>query len=151
MPDANRMGEPGDGWRVAVTTLMNERVSLGGATTGFALPFERLAAVAAEHGADPTKRDRLVRVYTQNRILEFLQARIVAKLGRGQIPTAEGSIMKLVLASLVSDSAEPSERYRLYTCGVRKAVTDKGTQERRWVCNPDAAFTLALNLFERTL
>ena len=106
VPDANRMGEPGDGWRVAVTTLMNERVSLGGATTGFALPFERLAAVAAEHGADPTKRDRLVRVYTQNRILEFLQARIVAKLGRGQIPTAEGSIMKLVLASLVSDSAE---------------------------------------------
>ena len=106
VPDANRLGEPGDGWKVAVTTLMNERVSLGGATTGFALPFERLAAVAAEHGADPTKRDRLVRVYTQNRILEFLQARIVAKLGRGQIPTAEGSIMKLVLASLVSDSAE---------------------------------------------
>ena len=106
VPDANRMGEPGDGWRVAVTTLMNERVSLGGATTGFALPFERLVAVAAEHGADPMKRDRLVRVYTQNRILEFLQARIVAKLGRGQIPTAEGSIMKLVLASLVSDSAE---------------------------------------------
>ena len=106
VPDANRLGEPGDGWRVAVTTLMNERVSLGGATTGFALPYERLAAVAKEHGADPTKRDRLVRVYTWNRILELLQARIVSKLGRGQIPTAEGSIMKLVLADLVSDSAE---------------------------------------------
>ena len=102
----NRLGEPGDGWKVAVTTLMNERVSLGGATTGFALPFERLAAVAAERGADPVARDRLVRVYTRNRILEFLQARIVSKLGRGQIPTAEGSIMKLVLADLVSESAE---------------------------------------------
>jgi alkylation response protein AidB-like acyl-CoA dehydrogenase len=106
VPHANRLGEPGEGWKVAVTTLMNERVSLGGATTGFALPFDRLAAVATERGADPAKRDLLVRVYTWNRILEFLQARIVSKLGRGQIPTAEGSIMKLVLADLVSDSAE---------------------------------------------
>src|SRR5205823_14280347 len=104
VPHANRLGEPGDGWKVAVTTLMNERVSLGGATTGFALPFERLADVAALRGADPAARHRLVRVYTWNRILEFLQARIVSKLGRGQIPTAEGSIMKLVLADLVSSS-----------------------------------------------
>ncbi len=31
MPDAARLGAEGDGWRVAVTTLMNERVSIGGA------------------------------------------------------------------------------------------------------------------------
>ena len=31
IPDAERLGEPGDGWRVSLTTLMNERVSIGGA------------------------------------------------------------------------------------------------------------------------
>ena len=31
IPDANRLGQPGDGWRVSLTTLMNERVSIGGA------------------------------------------------------------------------------------------------------------------------
>ena len=30
VPDANRLGEVGDGWRVSLTTLMNERVSIGG-------------------------------------------------------------------------------------------------------------------------
>ena len=31
IPDAERLGNPGDGWRVSLTTLMNERVSIGGA------------------------------------------------------------------------------------------------------------------------
>ena len=30
IPDGERLGEPGDGWRVSLTTLMNERVSIGG-------------------------------------------------------------------------------------------------------------------------
>jgi alkylation response protein AidB-like acyl-CoA dehydrogenase len=106
VPDANRLGEPGEGWKVAVTTLMNERVSLGAATAGFAIPFERLAGLARETGATRIQRDALARVYTSGRILELLNARVVSKLGKGQIPDAEGSVMKLVLANLVSDSAE---------------------------------------------
>ena len=31
IPDAERLGDVGDGWRVSLTTLMNERVSIGGA------------------------------------------------------------------------------------------------------------------------
>jgi alkylation response protein AidB-like acyl-CoA dehydrogenase len=108
VPDANRLGEPGDGWKVAVTTLMNERVSLGAATAGFAIPFDRLTATAraAPAGLRRVDRDALARVYTSGRILELLNARVVSKLGKGQIPDAEGSVMKLVLAKLVSDSAE---------------------------------------------
>src|SRR5256885_15970016 len=34
VPDSMRMGPEGDGWRVAITTLMNERVSLSGAGSG---------------------------------------------------------------------------------------------------------------------
>jgi acyl-CoA dehydrogenase len=109
VPHANRLGEPGDGWRIAITTLMHERMSIGSATGGYIFPFEKLVAAAREHASgarvDAVTRDRLARVYTQKRILEFLNARILAKIGRGQIPDAEGSIVKLVLANLVSDIA----------------------------------------------
>ncbi|MFN2543385.1 MAG: acyl-CoA dehydrogenase family protein [Actinomycetota bacterium] len=107
VPDADRLGEPGEGWRVAMTTLMHERVSLGGMMSGFAVAFDRLADLAGNgERARPLTRQGLARVYTQHRLLELLSARIVSKLGRGQIPDAEGSIMKLVLANLVSDAAE---------------------------------------------
>jgi alkylation response protein AidB-like acyl-CoA dehydrogenase len=108
IPDENRMGEPGEGWGVAITTLMHERISLGAATAGFAVPFDRLVDLAKDRfadGADFLTRQSLVRVYSRNRILEFLNRRILSKLSLGQIPDAEGSIMKLVLADLVTESA----------------------------------------------
>ena len=107
VPDDNRLGEPGEGWKVAITTLMNERMSLGAATSGFALPFERLVELyRGDDAPEPVYRDDLSRVYTWGRILEWLNQRIVGKLRSGQIPTAEGSVMKLILADLVSGSAE---------------------------------------------
>jgi alkylation response protein AidB-like acyl-CoA dehydrogenase len=59
---------------------------------------------------DEITRDDLARVFTQKRILELLNARILAKIGRGQIPDAEGSIVKLVLANLVTDMASVGMR-----------------------------------------
>jgi len=114
VPHVSRLGEPGDGWRMAITTLMHERVSIGSATGGYTFPFERLVDLARDHSAggsiDPLTRDALARVYTQRRVLEMLNARILSKLGRGQIPDAEGSIVKLVLAGLISDTAEVGMR-----------------------------------------
>src|SRR5687768_15257812 len=46
IPDSERLGEPGEGWRVALTTLMNERVTIGGAGTDLGQPVEVLAAHA---------------------------------------------------------------------------------------------------------
>jgi alkylation response protein AidB-like acyl-CoA dehydrogenase len=105
VPDENGLGEPGKGWGVAVTTLMHERVSLGAATAGFAIPFDRVRELAGDRTTDFVTRQSLVRVYTRNRILEFLNRRILSKLSLGQIPDAEGSILKLVLADLVTESA----------------------------------------------
>jgi alkylation response protein AidB-like acyl-CoA dehydrogenase len=48
IPDAERLGEPGDGWRVALTTLMNERVAIGGTGGDLGVPVEALARLAAE-------------------------------------------------------------------------------------------------------
>ena len=109
VPHASRLGEPGDGWRVAITTLMSERMSIGSASGGYTFPFSRLLELARMRsppgGIDPLTRDALARVYTQSRILELLNARILSKIGRGQIPDAEGSIAKLVLANLIGQTA----------------------------------------------
>ncbi|MGZ4142301.1 MAG: acyl-CoA dehydrogenase family protein [Actinomycetota bacterium] len=107
IPDENRIGEPGDGWRVAMTTLMFERMSIGSATGGFTFPFERLVEIARAHGRPGVlARQRLADVYTRTKILELLNARVLSKLRKGEIPTAEGSILKIALADLCSASAE---------------------------------------------
>ena len=112
VPHAMRLGEPGEGWRIAITTLMHERMSIGSASGGYMFPFDRLTDIARrrEGGVDPIAREELARVYTQMRILEMLNARILAKIGAGKIPDAEGSIVKLVLANLVSEIAEVGMR-----------------------------------------
>ena len=106
IPDENRIGEPGDGWRVAMTTLMFERMSIGSATGGYTFPFERLVELARAHGRPGVlDRQALADVYTRYKILDLLNARVLSKLRKGEIPTAEGSILKIALADLVSASA----------------------------------------------
>ena len=107
IPDENRICEPGDGWRVAMTTLMFERMSIGSATGGYTFPFERLLALATANGRPGMlERQALADVYTRYKILDLLNARVLSKLRRGEIPTAEGSILKIALAELCSASAE---------------------------------------------
>jgi alkylation response protein AidB-like acyl-CoA dehydrogenase len=81
-------------------------MSIGSATGGFSFPFERLVALARAHGR-PGALDRqsLAEVYTRYKILDLLNARVLSKLRRGEIPTAEGSILKIALADLCSTSA----------------------------------------------
>jgi alkylation response protein AidB-like acyl-CoA dehydrogenase len=107
IPDENRIGEPGDGWRVAMTTLMFERMSIGSATGGYTFPFERLVALAKTNGRPGVlERQALADVYTRYKILDLLNARVLSKLRKGEIPTAEGSILKIALAELCTASAE---------------------------------------------
>ncbi len=104
--DANRIGEPGEGWTVARTTLLYERMSLGDVTAGITFPFTKLARIARDRGhTDDVTRHDLVAVYTQERLLALLNNRILSKLGKGEIPTAEGSILKLMLSSLGTEAA----------------------------------------------
>ncbi|HEX9235529.1 MAG TPA: acyl-CoA dehydrogenase family protein [Actinomycetota bacterium] len=107
VPDEHRIGEPGDGWKVARTTLMNERMSLGASTAGFSFPFDRLVELARSRGQDdaPLVRQDLAAVYIHERILQVLTERIMAKLTLGQVPAAEGSIMKIALADLAVEAS----------------------------------------------
>jgi alkylation response protein AidB-like acyl-CoA dehydrogenase len=103
--DEWRIGDVDDGWSVARTLLANERMTLSGADGAFS--FEQLAdaARARSDRVDPVVRDRMARLYTQVRTLDFLNARVMTKLGRGETPTAEASVMKLALAAIVTEGA----------------------------------------------
>ena len=73
IPDAWRLGPVGDGWRVAITTLMNERVSLSGpgSVSGDTIggsPVERIIARYAPVG-DPMMRQRLAAAWIDHRVI----------------------------------------------------------------------------------
>jgi alkylation response protein AidB-like acyl-CoA dehydrogenase len=106
VPDASRLGAVGAGWKVAMTTLMNERMAMGGFERLFS--FEELTehAGANRDRLDAATRDELARLYTWVRTLELLNARVVTKLGRGEAPIAESSVMKLSIARIVTKVCE---------------------------------------------
>jgi len=102
IPDTARLGPVGHGWQGAMTTLLNERMALGGASGFFS--FDALAehARANKDRLDAVTRDQLARLYVWSKALELLNARVVTKLGRGQIPDAESSVMKLALGRILT-------------------------------------------------
>jgi len=106
IPDAQRLGPENAGWAAAMTTLLNERMALGG-TGGFFSMTELLEhARAHRERLDAVTRDRLAQLYCWDKTLELLNARVVTKLGRGQIPDAESSVMKLALARILTAGAD---------------------------------------------
>ncbi len=113
IPDSERLGEPGEGWRVALTTLMNERVAIGGAGTDIGPSPESLAAHARERlpTLDP-ERQALARQAVGRAVVASLAARYTGyrrftTLSQGGVPGPEASAGKLggtAAARLVADA-----------------------------------------------
>jgi len=102
IPDSYRLGAVGDGWRVARTTLMNERVAIGGG----AAPREAgmIGVVAREWRERPELRtpgqhDALMRLWVAAEAARLAAERLREQLAAGQ-PGAEGSAVKLAYARL---------------------------------------------------
>ncbi|GAA0434026.1 acyl-CoA dehydrogenase [Actinoplanes capillaceus] len=101
IPDDERLGDVGDGWRVALTTLMSERLSLGGGGTSIGPKPEAVARhVAAHIGALPEDRQVLARQELGRGYVAALGARYtgyrqLSKLSRGELPGPEASAGKL--------------------------------------------------------
>lgn len=102
IPDAHRLGEVGQGWAVARTTLMNERVSIG----GMRIPREggMIAPVAAAWRERPELRThdlhgRLLELWVEAEVARLTGERLRQQLAQGQ-PGPEGSGMKLTFARL---------------------------------------------------
>ncbi|HEX6394855.1 MAG TPA: acyl-CoA dehydrogenase family protein [Acidimicrobiales bacterium] len=98
VPDTERLGPIGEGWRGAIVTLMNERVSIGGgmpARGGGAISaalrtWERLPASRQS----PVLRDKLAKLWIESEVLRLNNMRAAAKSVMGT-PGPEGSIGKL--------------------------------------------------------
>jgi alkylation response protein AidB-like acyl-CoA dehydrogenase len=102
IPDAQRLGAVGDGWRVAQATLMNERVAIGGGT----LPREggRIGGAVSTWRDQPELRtpglhDRLLRLWVDAEVARIAGTRLRQQLAVGR-PGPEGSAAKLVFARL---------------------------------------------------
>ena len=97
IPDANRLGPVGDGWKVAITTLGFERASVtkgGGGSVG---TFMRVSALSRHLGRndDPVVRQQLAGLYIDGRLRALTAQRAGARLKAGGVPGPEGSIGKL--------------------------------------------------------
>lgn len=108
VPDDHRLGDVNDGWRVALTTLMNERASIGsgsgGMGTGVA-SIERLSAMLRHFGKadDAVLRDELVRIWTGFQVAKLTGQRATDRIRSGQLPGPEMSIGKLALTQNLTD------------------------------------------------
>jgi alkylation response protein AidB-like acyl-CoA dehydrogenase len=104
VPDANRLGAVGEGWKVAQTTLMNERVAIGSRpTTGHSMS-DVVARTWREHPENHTTElhDRLLELWARSEALGLAGARMRQQLAVGA-PGPEGSAMKLAFARLAQE------------------------------------------------
>jgi acyl-CoA synthetase (AMP-forming)/AMP-acid ligase II/alkylation response protein AidB-like acyl-CoA dehydrogenase len=102
VPDAHRVGEVGDGWRVAGATLSGERQMVSGAGSG---GVDRIGGAGTAHllevarrraaGDDPVLRQELMRAYSEERVRAWTNDRVRAGLRAGRPPGPESSIGKV--------------------------------------------------------
>lgn len=110
VPDSQRLGDVGDGWRVSLTTLMNERLAIGGGiATGFPEMKELVDELRVATGSainDPAVRSKLADWYAKSAGLKNTGSRAISAVSRGETPGPENSIGKLVAGGLMQDIAK---------------------------------------------
>jgi alkylation response protein AidB-like acyl-CoA dehydrogenase len=98
VPDAQRVGDVGDGWRVANATLSGERQMVAGSGSG---GVDRIGGSGVRHliglarGAGPVTRQRLAQLYSEERIRDWTNQRVRATVKAGRPPGPESSIGKV--------------------------------------------------------
>ena len=99
VPDSHRLGDVNNGWAVALTTLMNERASIGAGGSVGTVNTARLIALLRHAGraGDPLARQRLADVYINAKVSSYTSQRALARVKAGQAPGPELSIAKLAL------------------------------------------------------
>jgi alkylation response protein AidB-like acyl-CoA dehydrogenase len=98
IPDENVVGGVGNGWQVAITTLMHERAGLGAASAASVkIALGQLIELAKERGAakDPLVRQRIAALLTEAEALRLNAWRGLSSIMKTGIPGPEGSLPKL--------------------------------------------------------
>ncbi len=111
IPDSHRLGAEGNGWKVALTTLMNERLAVGGKPShspGYVDLIALARSISTGKGAAIAQthvRERIAATYIADEGTRLTQLRALSALSRGEAPGAESSISKVVVAKTMQDTA----------------------------------------------
>jgi 3-oxochol-4-en-24-oyl-CoA dehydrogenase len=95
VPDEMVVGTVNDGWRLARTTLANERIAMA-AGTALGNPMEQLLAEAAKADLDVAQQDQLARLIITAQVGSLLDQRIAQLAVGGRDPGAQSSVRKLI-------------------------------------------------------
>lgn len=114
VPDEMVVGTVNDGWRLARTTLANERVAMAGGTA-LGNPMEELLRTVSTLDLDPADQDRLGGLILAAQVGSLLDQRIAQLAVGGKDPGAEASARKLI-----------GVRYRQALAEFRMELSDGG-------------------------
>jgi alkylation response protein AidB-like acyl-CoA dehydrogenase len=131
IPDENIVGGEGNGWAVAITTLMHERATLAfGLQVSVKIALRELMdeARAAGATADPIIRDRLAQLYIESEVLRLNAYRGLSAIMRDGVPGPEGSLGKWQWAEVNQDLTDLSMDLR-----GERAVLDDEKWTYRWL------------------
>jgi alkylation response protein AidB-like acyl-CoA dehydrogenase len=109
IPVSETLGNIGDGWRVSLTTLMNERVSIGGAIpqkgSGPIREAVKLWEKLPSERKDAATKDKLMKLWIRSEVARLTNIRAGQNRKVG-VPGPEGSIGKMVSADLNKETYE---------------------------------------------
>jgi len=111
VPDAWRLSAVGDGWKAALTTLMNERLAVGGKprnSPGWRTLMDLARGIDTEQGPAIERMDvraRIADTYINDEGVKLTQMRALSALSQGKAPGPEQSIAKVVVAKTMQDMA----------------------------------------------
>ena len=102
VPDSDRLGEVGQGWKVAIVTLMNERLAVGGSPGP---DWDEIMDYAREQGtlSDAAFRAKLADWYVAAQGYKLTKFRTQTALSKGETPGPESSIGKIITANHLQD------------------------------------------------
>jgi alkylation response protein AidB-like acyl-CoA dehydrogenase len=133
--DSQRLGKVGEGWKVAVTTLANERYTIGESEGP---DFEDIFDFARAYYWDgapalssDSVRERLADWYIKRQGLKYIRFRTLTALSRGQNPGPESSIGKLISAPKLQEIAS----YGMDMLGMTGGVMDETAPMNAWFQN----------------
>ena len=128
LPDRLRLGDVGDGWRVAMTTLTHERVAVGSGSPprGGGSIANAVRLYAAHGGHEVVRRDDLMRLWVEAEVLRLNQMRASEMRKRGT-PGPEGSVSKVAWAEL----NQKISNYCVNLLGPRGGLLESGYEMRR--------------------
>ena len=109
VPISETLGSTGDGWRVSLTTLMNERVAIGGAIpqrgSGPIREAVKIWQKRPPEQQDSATRDELMKLWIRAEVLRLTNIR-AGQMRKVGVPGPEGSIGKMASADLNKETYE---------------------------------------------